>query len=167
MVKVDMPQRGPATRSAGIPYNVVWNQKGCVNKAAWKEISADFHEYWETLHPGLTFICVGDNLSAHRDLDVLTDGITKGVHYFFLVLNTCHWSQPLDNLMFARLKREYYVVSDEFAWNSLLIWNSVSFSPEMCSHSIDRTFSKRSIQASFKNVGLWPFCRGHHYWSCQ
>jgi hypothetical protein len=75
----------------------------------------------------------------------------------FFVLNTSHWSQPLDNLLFARLKQEIYNSVQEHSFLQVFVEESMFFFIDEVMEATKKAFTFQAIQHSFEITGLWPF----------
>jgi hypothetical protein len=72
----------------------------------------------------------------------------------FFVPNTSHWSQPLDNLLFVRLKQEIYNSVQEHSFLLVFVEESVfSFIDEVM-EATKKAFTFQTIQHSFEITGL-------------
>jgi hypothetical protein len=105
-VKMYVPTTLRFTRNSNFPTKVFWSDSGYVNHEIWDQIVDSFIEFWVSQHPGLHCCLIGDNLGVHRALEPMKKAMDHQIFQTFFVPNTSHWSQPLDNLLFARLKQE-------------------------------------------------------------
>jgi len=145
------------TQSGGVPYEILWNDSGYLNNADWKTISNDFAKVWASLYPGLVCFCVSDNLAAHHQQVVLEEGLQNNIFYFFLVQHTTHWSQPLDNLLFAALKAVLYRLIADIMYERVFVLKTVISLIDVTLAAVHEAFSPKTIKKSFEVVGLWPF----------
>ena len=104
--QLTLPSTFSRTRKGMPPPLLFFNETGYLNTAIFDQILDHFTSVWEQCHPGLHCCLIGDNLAAHRDLKILQKALDHGIYMTFLVEGTTHWSQPLDNLLFASLKQE-------------------------------------------------------------
>ena len=105
-VAVDLPSSFSRTRKGMSAPHIFYNDTGYLNGEIWSQILDHFCGVWNIRYPGVVCCCFGDNLSVHREPVVVQKAILKGVYLSYFVRNTTHWSQPLDNLLFACLKQE-------------------------------------------------------------
>ena len=159
VINFSLPVKYYRTRGNRVPYEIIWNDSGYVNNANWKTIGDDFGELWTTLYPGLVCFCVGDNLSSHRQRTVLEDGLAKNIYYWFLVQHTTHWSQPLDNLLFAVLKKALYRLLGEIYYEKVFVQKTVVSLLSISLEAVNLAFQPKTIKKAFAEVGLWPFSR--------
>ena len=115
-VTLTLPSTLSFTRTRSVATKIFFTNKGYLDNPTFDLIMADFTSHWNTLYPGLECLCFGDNLGAHRQIPVIHDCLTRGVLLCFLVAHTSHWSQPLDDLLFALLKNEVALVCSKLAF---------------------------------------------------
>jgi hypothetical protein len=112
---------------------------------------------WNRLHPGLLLTLLTDNLSFHRDPDTIEKALNNNIHMFFLPPNTSHFTQPLDDLLFAIYKAELakhgrklvqalYVTKEKL--NAMLVLTAVTIFAQHVA------FSSDNIILAFERVGL-------------
>ena len=119
------------------------------------QILDHFTSMWEQHHPGLHCL-IGDNLASHRDLKILQKALDHGIYLTFLVEGTTHWSQPLDNLLFARLKQEIGQLARHLAFHQVFTQEELFSLVAITLESACRAFSKKVIVKAFQETGLWP-----------
>jgi hypothetical protein len=74
-----------------------------------------------------------------------------------LVEHTSHWSQPLDNLLFATLKKNDVRINRRKEVQTSILPRDFGFDYRHCSSIIEEGFTSHVIEASFEGVGLYPF----------
>ena len=82
------------------------SKKGFLTNHLFKIIMEDFTKWWTTTHPGLHCFMISDNLSVHRNEQIVKTAEMHGVHMLNIMPGTCHWLQIHDQLPFANLKNE-------------------------------------------------------------
>ena len=104
-IVLDMPEEvdEPELRTTWKRFHVA-SKTGYVTKEAWASIMDKFVEVWKERYPGLDCRVWMDNLASHTDEHVVVKAHLQGVHCWFLPKNTTHFTQPLDNLVFAKFK---------------------------------------------------------------
>jgi hypothetical protein len=100
-VPIDIPSIFVCTQKGMAAPHIFFNESGYLNGEIFPQIIDHFIRTWKLKHPRLHCCLLGDNVSAHRDLKVIKKGLDNGVYLNFLVENTTHWFQPLDNLLFT------------------------------------------------------------------
>ena len=96
-------------------------------------------------------------LSSHRQPVILHRAISKGIYMWFFPPNTSHWSQPLDNLLFANLKKNFARVKEEIDYLRLFTKpNLFSLISETLEAAV-KSFSVTVTAAAFRNTGVFPF----------
>ena len=78
-VMLAVPNARRATRTAPIPFKIMYTESGYVKSETFAEIMKDFCQTWTEKHPGLDCLCIGDNLAAHKQLKVLKDCLDNNV----------------------------------------------------------------------------------------
>jgi len=81
------------------------SEKGFLTNHQFKIIMEDFTKWWTTTHPGLHRFMISDNLSVHRNEQMVKTAEMHGVHVLNIMPGTCHWFQVHDQLSFANLKK--------------------------------------------------------------
>nr|XP_049693406.1 uncharacterized protein LOC126053967 [Helicoverpa armigera] len=104
-------------------------------------------------------VLIGDNLSSHLNIDIITKCQENNIRFVFLPPNSTHDTQPLDVSFFRRLKR---------AWKNILLdWkvrhpsaNSLNkqIFPELLRSLIDtiKISSQQTIRNGFRATGIYP-----------
>ena len=156
-VSFTIPKTFHATRSTLTPAKVFWNDTGYLNEHVWKKILKDFTSWWTDTHPGLKCCLIGDNVPVHRTMKAMTRAFKNGVYLLFFVSNTTHWSQPLDCLLFARLKQEISHTTQNLAFLQALTQENVFSFMDIVCQSASTAFSSLAITSSFKGTGIYPF----------
>lgn len=160
-VVVDLPEEVDTKILRGSwPRYHLCTETGYVTKEAWANIMDVFQKEWTKLHPGVHCRVWMDNLASHLNTDVVIKAHLAGIHCWFLPKNTTHFTQPLDNLVFAAFKR---VLESLVARRRLAnaIWNL-----EECQHLMadvweaeKEALTPRVIRKAFQKTGLVPFNR--------
>ena len=156
-VMLAVPNARRTTRTAPIPFKIMYTESGYVKSETFAEIMKDFCQTWTEKHPGLDCLCIGDNLAAHKQLKVLKDCLDNKVSMCFLVANTSHWSQPLDNLLFAQLKQENSSSTNVLSYLQLFSSENLFSLIDIVLAAAGRAFTRITVEQSFKETGLVPF----------
>ncbi len=83
-----------------------FSETGLVNTDIWRLVCQDLIKLWSLHFPSLEMFLVSNNLSFHRDIDALSLLAKSLIYMNFLPPNTTHFTQPLDDLVFAIYKSE-------------------------------------------------------------
>ena len=75
----------------------------------------------------------------------------------FLVAHTSHWSQPLDNLLFASLKQQVTNITSERAYLQTFSQTNVFSFIDFVLQGAEKAFTSKTIAKAFKETGLFPF----------
>jgi hypothetical protein len=124
---------------------------------SFKKFAKIFFEKWNLLNPGLNCLVIGDNLQCHRQISILKDGIEQGIYMWFFPSNTTHWSQPLDNLLFANLKRCLNESKAELDYQKLFVKDNLFSLVSETLKAATKGFTKKITAAAFRNTGVFPF----------
>jgi len=115
------------------------------------------HE-WEVRNPGRECLLLGDQLRAHRQVEVVRSALKHGVTCWWLVANTSHFLQVLDDKCFACVKKYLPVLSDQSIVDALLTNKSARDCVLQAAYEAERlSFTHTTIRASFRSVGLVPW----------
>ncbi len=117
-----------------------------------------FVELWRLHRPGLKCWLFGDQLSSHKQLEILKYALEKGVEMWFLPTNTSHFLQPLDDKPFANFKKIMKAHAYEAAFAAQLsgeILRETFFS--LAYQAETQAFTQRAIQVGFRETGLHPW----------
>ena len=140
------------------PIRFIYNNTGYINEECFNNIANEFMQIWRNTYPGLRAIVIGDNLDAHRSVKVIQQGLNHDIHWWFLVRNTTHWSQPLDNLVFASFKKMTYQMLDRGLYAKAITGNvlDVDF-VTLVLDAWNKSITPPVIRRAFTNTGLAPF----------
>ena len=86
------------------------NKTGRLTIELFRYVMDNFISLWTTPLPGLDCFLICDNLSVHKDCDIIKDTLSKGIHLINIMPGSSHWFQVHDQEPFAILKKS---VSDE------------------------------------------------------
>jgi hypothetical protein len=156
-VPIELPSVFSRTRSGMKPPVIFFNDKGYLNKVNFPKIIDHFTSVWKQNHPGLDCCLIGDNLKTHRNVEVIKKALNNGVYMNFLVQNTTHWSQPLDNLLFARLKQEIKSLAENLAYLQMFTEKHVFSLVDVVLEAAHKAFTHDTVMSAFKSTGLVPF----------
>tara|TARA_R110002050_G_scaffold299808_1_gene466474 strand:- start:183 stop:1904 length:1722 start_codon:yes stop_codon:yes gene_type:complete len=167
--KIVMPK---AIHSMPCPIFIYTSHTGYADGDLFAKVLDDFRNTWKLHYPGLHCFVFGDNLASHKSTDILASGLRDGFHHIFFPPGTTHWSQPLDNLLFGRLKSDLRLQVEHFKTLSFFTKSGVlrfSFILYLMERA-NIVFTKEVVQASFRTCGVFPFdaeiikklAEGHH-----
>jgi hypothetical protein len=115
---------------------------------------------WNALRPGLVLTLFTDNLGIHRDLQSIQKLKRGSIYLIFLPPNTSHYTQPLDDLIFAIYKTLLHEIGHKiassastlgFKWENAEIITAASVLAEQYALSSDK------VSTAFQNAFLWPW----------
>lgn len=137
-----------------------WTDNGFVDAATFAAVMAAFCEKWRLRHPNQECMLIGDQLGAYRQVEVVCVAANSNVLCWWLVANTSHWLQVLDDKCFARLKKIVPVLSDDKVIQALLTNQPTRDCLLEAAYEAERlALTRETIQAAFKSVGLYQWDR--------
>jgi hypothetical protein len=145
------------TRRALQLSKMYWTDTGYLNKEVFSKIIDDFTVKWKVLYPGAQCCLIGDNLGIHRDLKTIEKAFKQSIYMCYLVAHTTHWSQPLDNLLFARLKQEVSRLTTTLAYQQIFSTENLFSLMDIVLRAAHIALSQHAIQEAFRMTGLCPF----------
>jgi hypothetical protein len=151
-----LPSSFSKTRNGPAAPKIFFSDTGYLNGEIWSLIMEDFANVWEQRHPGLHCCLIGDNLAIHRDLFVLKKALDKGIFLTFLVAGTTHWSQPLDNLIFACLKRKIHELASDLSELQMFTSECLFSLVDIVLRASNNTFTWKIVSKAFCETGLVP-----------
>jgi hypothetical protein len=158
-VPIDIPSIFVHTWKGMAAPHIFFNESGYLNSESFPQIIDHFIRTWKLKHPGLHCCLLGDNVSAHRDLKVIKKGLDNGVYLNFLVKNTTHWSQPLDNLLFARLKQEIVKIVRQLTWLQIFCEDGLFSLIDIILTAAVEAFTVKAVMKAFCDTGFVPYNR--------
>ena len=156
-VVISLPTSFSRTRRGLHPPTMFWTDRGYLTKDVFHQIMDHFTSMWQTIHPGLHCCVIGDNLSIHRNLSVIQKCLQNKIYMCYLVANTTHWSQPLDNLLFARLKQEIARTTQALSYAQVFTDDSLFSLVEIVLSAARRAFIPVTVKKAFNDTNLLPF----------
>jgi len=131
---------------------------GFLDAATFGAVMDIFCHEWEVRHSGRECLLLGDQLRAHRQVEVLRSALKHGVTCWWLVANTSHFLQVLDDKCFACVKKHLPVLSEQSIVDALLTNKSARECVLQAAYEAERlSFTHTTIRASFWSVGLVPW----------
>lgn len=129
---------------------------GRVDGTLWRVIMKTFAKTWrESYGEDLECHLIMDNLGAHRDLEACRILLSSQIYGWFIPANSSHLTQPLDNVPFAELKKQWYV---ELASGGPFQRDNRSISfLEKALRVLKNTLKPRTIVAGFRRTGIFPW----------
>ena len=129
-----------------------------VDRKTFADIIRRFMAWYRGWEPGLDVILVGDNLGAYKNAGLAAEAFRKHFYMSFLLDNTTHWSQPLDWVLFGRLKKFIRILVEEEFFDSGLIKDKQGPSPiDILTQAFLFAFTAPAIKLAFEDTGLVPF----------
>jgi len=151
-----LPSVFSRTRNGMASPVIFYNETGYLNGEIFFQIIDHFITIWTKQYPGLHCCLIGDNLAAHRDLKLIKKGLENGIYMTYLPAGTTHWSQPLDNLLFARLKQEVGTLARQISFCQYFTDEILFSLVDIVLLAAKKAFTSRTILRSFEECGLWP-----------
>lgn len=139
------------------PVYYMFSKTGYLQKDQWLAIVKIFNERWKILNPGLTPVLVLDNLRAHRTEEVIDYYCNNGIVALYLVPNTTHFTQPQDDLIFARFKNAINRGLEEKLLCVTAFKRYLGLELFKIAQDMEDMITPAIIRASFRNVGLYPW----------
>ena len=141
------------------PHRVfLHSESGYISIELFSCIMDEFAKWWTSAHPGLDCYLICDNLSIHRNEDIVATMKSKGIHFIYIMPGSSHWFQVHDHLPFAQLKKTF-MNERNMSFASFLL-------PRDCLRALFMAYyydaekvalDKEIVMQSFSDVGLWPF----------
>ena len=137
-----------------------YTSTGYLNSEIYENIIDFFCEKWN-LSSNKRCLLICDQLSFHKNIDILKKSLMKGVLTIFLPTSTTHFLQPLDSLPFALLKKKFRKSSNKILKKKLFLDKKTIRNDlfKACLLSEDKSFSKKIIKEAFLKTGIFPFSR--------
>jgi len=140
------------------PRFYVWNDSGYLDAEIFKAVLIKVAEEFHIKYPGLSALLFGDQLAAHRRLDIVEFAIGLGLFLFSLAKNTSHITQPLDEAPFGILQAARVRRNKEAVMDGMLTNSDTRDALMMAAYQAKRqAFSRPVIVGAFRRRGLWPF----------
>ena len=117
-----------------------------------------FINWWSATRPGLNCFLVCDNLSVHRDYDIVEMARDKGIHFINIMPGSSHWFQVHDQEPFGILKN---TISDEKKTSSPpaaaepRVRQTISMAQFYKAEA--KAFKPSVVVEAFRKVGLMPW----------
>jgi len=120
-------------------------------------IMKEFTKWWTSTRPGLECFLISDNLSIHKNKDIVEEAEHKGIHMLNIMPGSSHWFQVHDQLPFAVLKKRMMIENSK-CFSSFFVPREVSRTMLMCNFYKAEACALKPeiIIKSFADVGLWP-----------
>ena len=97
-----------------------------------------------------------DGHFSHVNLKNISFAMEKQIHLFVLPSHTSHITQPLDDVVFQRLKRCFEKEVEKFPLSHNGAHPLKEHLPGLVTNAWIDSFSKLNIQKSFENTGVFP-----------
>ena len=128
---------------------------GFLNAATFGAVMDLFCHEGEVRTPGRECLLLGDRLRAHRQVEVVRSALKHRVTCWWLVENTSHFWQVLDDKCLACVKKNLPVLSDQNIADALLTNKSARDCVFQAAYVAERLiFTHTTIRASFRSVCL-------------
>lgn len=129
---------------------------GRVDGPLWKVIAETFAKTWKELYgEGLECHVIMDNLGAHRDLEACRILLSSKIYGWFIPANSSHITQPLDNVPFAELKKQWYAELERAG--PLQRDNRTILFLQKALRVLSASLTQRVVVAGFRNTGIFPW----------
>ena len=141
------------------PYRLfLQSETGYLTIELFRYIMEEFTKWWTSTRPGLHCFLVCDNLSVHKDFDIVSNARRQGIHFINIMPGSSHWFQVHDQQPFGLLKK---VMREEKIKNP----TPISAPPEVKKtlnmsrfyEAERRALAILVVRKGFRNVGLWPW----------
>jgi hypothetical protein len=109
------------------------------------------------MKPGVTPVVLTDNMSAHRQPEVVAQALQHGVLLFFLPANVTHFLNPLDDLCFTSFKRGLLQLVRESAPSLSLKRAGLEEATLNAALEARDKLTPKVVRAAWRNVGLYPW----------
>jgi len=134
------------------------SEKGYLTIELFRYIMKEFTKWWTTTRPGLHCFLICDNLSAHKDHDIVSNARCNGIHFINIIPGSSHWFQVHDQQPFGLLKKD---IRDQKNKNPTPISATTEVSKTI---SMTRFYEAEVmalepsvVRKAFKSVGLTPW----------
>lgn len=120
----------------------------------------DFCEVKRRLYRGIDITILADNLGIHHDADVAQIALRDGIRLVFLPPNTSHFTQPLDQVIFAIFKTILDKSAQDIAQESNITGEKMTSSEIMSmatALAAAAAFKEDAIREAFKTSFIWPW----------
>jgi len=144
------------TRSSSAPLFIVYTDTGFVNTDSWLFIIRKLGEYLIEIGFLKEKLLIMDNLSMHCSLRSLEQCEKYKIKCLFLPKYSSHITQPLDQLIFANVKKEF---KSEMMKKMPMISPQRKICIELSTflNNIQNVITSETIQASWRNTSLFPW----------
>lgn len=147
------------TRNSIPPLYRLTTETGYVTKECWLKILQHFITHLRKIEKEARCMLILDNLSMHTSAESVKLCNDNNIIHLTLPCYSTSWSQPLDDLVFAELQKQYT--------RKYVKMMRTSTRADHLNADIARNFAnfteiitKQVIKRSWSNVGLFPFNRG-------
>ncbi|KAL0841447.1 hypothetical protein ABMA28_015129 [Loxostege sticticalis] len=105
-------------------------------------------------------VLIGDNLSSHLSVEVITLCKEKNIHFVFLPPNSTHLTQPLDVAYFRPMKQAWRQILQKWKMNDGRCLSSIPKGcfPRLLKKMLDllKPNTEKNIQSGFRKTGIFP-----------
>ena len=164
-INIYVPAEKRESRAENSPYNVLilGSSSGLLDSQLWDVALKRFIKTVRerSITPSKEIFLLTDNLATHRQLPSIQSALQQECYQLFFPPNCSQFIQPLDDILFAGLKRKIYKFTaetfcDDKMWNhrqsdlQKIVMDAVV-------DSFPSIFSVRNIKKAWKRVGVHPF----------
>ena len=134
------------------------SEKGYLTIELFRYIMEEFTKWWTTTRPGLDCFLICDNLSSHKDKDVISIARRNGIHFINIMPGSSNWFQVHDQEPFGLLKKS---ISEEKIKSPVPVSvesqlkNTISMARFYKAEA--KAFTPSVVKKAFKSVGLVPW----------
>lgn len=150
-------------RVGNAPLRVVYrcSVTGYVTPEIWRDFFDEFEDCLKDQGQFIPRILLMDNLSLHKDVEVIKELYDSGFYILFLPPNSSAFLQPLDDILFANFKKMLLkLYKDLLAKGRLMDWESAVTRNGLvaCLYPAFRSsFKKEQVMTAWRNTGLVPY----------
>jgi hypothetical protein len=139
---------------------IVTTQNGYMTNDAWSAIIQQFIQEVEFHLSSKPTLLITDNLSNHIQSGVILNLMKKNIYSLFLLENSSHFLQPLDNNILGQFKKTLKNLWQKMI-TSKIGSKSISLKDKLCiaMQAQKLSFKADTIQSGFLNTGIFPFDR--------
>lgn len=135
-----------------------WRDTGSFEGPTFSAVTDLFCQDWRVRNPRRTCLLLGDQLRAHRQVEVVCSALKHGVSCWWLVASTSHSLQVLDDNCLACLKKHLPMLAEQTMVDAVLSNQSARDPGLQAAYDAERmSFMPTTIRAFFQSVGLVPW----------
>ncbi len=161
---LQIPVQDHEKRSENSPLSIliVGSSSGLLSSHLWDIAIQSFIDVVRkcSCTPSKEIVLLTDNLGIHRQPKSILKALERDCYQIYFPPNCSHFIQPLDDLLFANLKRQVYSISSSILQQHLF-WENVMPNLqetvfEAVMESFPIVFTVRNIKKAWDHVGVHP-----------